>query len=187
MVTPVATCMDGVVLAVQLTEGEESGQAVLANEGRERIAMALQVPRNRIRLVNPVSMLMYHDTERLGAEVQVIRLVADPVAEAREALRETALLRRTRGRSMRELAESEALDLHDSQLAALPKSFGSLTIMEVLKLSNNEITALPDSFGELVALRDLQLHHNELTELPAGFGQLGNLERLTLQQNQLVR
>ena len=105
MVTPVARSMGGADLSVQLTEGEESGQAVLANEGRERIAMALQVPRNRIRLVHPVSMLMYHDTERLGAEVQVILLAVDPVAEATA---ETALRRRTRGRSMRELAESEA-------------------------------------------------------------------------------
>ena len=40
MVTPVARSMSGAVLAVQLTEGEGSGQAVLANEGRERIAMA---------------------------------------------------------------------------------------------------------------------------------------------------
>ena len=40
MVTPVARFMGGAVLTVQLTEVECSGQAVLANEGRERIAMA---------------------------------------------------------------------------------------------------------------------------------------------------
>ena len=155
MVTPVARSMSGAVLPVQLTEDEESGAAVWAGEGRGRIAMALGVPRNRIRLAHLVSIVLRHERERLGAEVQVILWIVDPVAEAAA---ETALRWRTRGRSMRELAQSEALDLHGSQLAALPESFGSLTIMEVLRRSKNELTALPDSFAELVALRDLQLH-----------------------------
>ena len=106
MVTPVARSMSGAVLPVQLTEEEESGAAVWAGEGRGRIAMALQVPRNRIRLVHPASRLLYDDGERLGAEVQVILLAVDPEAEAAA---EAALRWRTRAKPTNRMTSQECL------------------------------------------------------------------------------
>jgi len=61
---------------------------------------------------------------------------------------------------------TNALDLRQQELLALPLTLFQMTNLELLDLGNNGLTELPAEVGELKTLKKLYLDGNQLTTLP---------------------
>uniref|UniRef100_A0AAY4EXG4 Leucine-rich repeat-containing protein 40 n=1 Tax=Denticeps clupeoides TaxID=299321 RepID=A0AAY4EXG4_9TELE len=78
------------------------------------------------------------------------------------------------------------LDVHDNQLATLPKEIGELEQLQKLILSHNKLKELPSELWVLKNLRCLHLQQNQLERLPPEIGQLTGLDDIDLSTNQLA-
>ncbi|KFV98494.1 E3 ubiquitin-protein ligase LRSAM1, partial [Fulmarus glacialis] len=83
--------------------------------------------------------------------------------------------------SLLSLVTVKVLDLHDNQLASLPK----LTSLQVLNLERNLLKCLPQSIGDLAQLQMLNVKGNKLKELPATVSGFLGLRTLDISGNML--
>eukprot|EP00658_Telonema_sp_P-2_P076452 TRINITY_DN6694_c0_g1_i1.p1 TRINITY_DN6694_c0_g1~~TRINITY_DN6694_c0_g1_i1.p1 ORF type:complete len:280 (-),score=73.95 TRINITY_DN6694_c0_g1_i1:131-970(-) len=66
----------------------------------------------------------------------------------------------------------QSWNLSNSNLVALPESFGSLMVLGDLWLDVNKLSQLPESFGSLKVGGDLYICCNPLSTLPESFGEV---------------
>ena len=91
---------------MDLSDDHIPSQATLVSEVRQRIASTLHHPHSLIRLVVPLMCDVFHDSERVPADVQMVVWIDDPVAEVAA---EGALQYVMRGRSINDIVWTEAL------------------------------------------------------------------------------
>lgn len=77
------------------------------------------------------------------------------------------------------------LDLSNSCLRSLPKSFNMLKRLVSLNLNNNQFSSIPNVICELYNLEKLWASGNKIKYLPYNLGNLSKLETLSLNANQL--
>ena len=104
-------------LTVDVSDDHIPSQAARVSEVRQRIGSALHHPYSLIRLVHPLRCDVFHDSERVPADVQIVVLIVDPVAEVAA---KGALQYVMRGRSINDIVWTEALDLRGSRIPLLP-------------------------------------------------------------------
>lgn len=91
-------------------------------------------------------------------------------------------------RALRWLTELRRLELSNSGLSYIPRTFGQLWHLEELRLGSSRVRGrVPAELGQLANLRVLDLSKNELTgSIPAELEQLSELTHLDLTGNQLT-
>ncbi len=89
-------------------------------------------------------------------------------------------------RRLGELRNLEELNLHLSDLAALPPGFEKLKRLKKLNLGSNHLTTFPVQLLALDSLRELSLEYNQLDSIPASILGLKQLKVLNLGTNHLT-
>lgn len=165
-----------------------------------RIAEALALPREQVRLLTAAGDTLEENTSLEAAGPLTVCVTQDPLEDellAMAGVEDFAGLVACRNLELAaygltrlparfaELAALQRLSLIGNRLEALPESFGQLAALRELDLQRNRLTRLPESFGELQCLTDLDLMDNRLASLPKSLALMGSLRRLCLMYNPL--